>query len=223
MLKSANSPRPASWILEKSLDGINFEPWQYFGLNDADCQRRWSLPGQNGKYVFQNDKEVICSTQFSKPLPLENGELHVSLLKNRPGAKDQTPELMEFITARYMRIRLQGMHSTANLDNSVDWLLDAASLEKRSFYSLKQLRVSARLDCNGHANRTQESQRLQCLCQHNACGEQCHECCPLFQDRPHRMGGVRDLPVLRSCRELHLRPVPGQGNMPGLLQSHGWQ
>ncbi|KAH8324869.1 hypothetical protein KR074_009874 [Drosophila pseudoananassae] len=188
MLKSANSPRPASWILEKSLDGITFEPWQYFGLNDADCQRRWNLPGQNGKYVFQNDTEVICSTQFSKPLPLENGELHVSLLKNRPGAKDQTPELMEFITTRYMRIRLQGMHSTANLDNSVDWLLDAASLEKRSFYSLKQLRVSARLDCNGHANRTQESQRLQCLCQHNACGEQCQECCPLFQDRPHRMG-----------------------------------
>ncbi|XP_068150817.1 laminin subunit alpha-2-like [Drosophila tropicalis] len=53
---------------------------------------------------------------------------------------EQTPELQKFITARYMRIRLQGMHSTANLDNSVDWLLDSQSLEKRSFYSLKQLR-----------------------------------------------------------------------------------
>ncbi|XP_041451135.1 laminin subunit alpha-1 isoform X1 [Drosophila obscura] len=191
MLKSANSPRPASWILEKSLDGIDYEPWQYFGLSDADCRRRWNLSGQNGKYVFQNDTEVICSTQFSKPLPLENGELHVSLLKNRPGAMDQSPQLMQFITARYMRIRLQGMHSTANLDNSVDWLLDSLSLEKRSFYSLKQLRVSARLDCHGHSDRTHEvagSPVVQCVCQHNACGVQCEECCPLFQDRPHRLG-----------------------------------
>lgn len=197
MLKSANSPRPASWILEKSLDGIHYEPWQYFGLSDADCKRRYNLSGQNGKYVFQNDTEVICSTQFSKPLPLENGELHVSLLKNRPGALEQTAELMQFITARFMRIRLQGMHSTANLDNSVDWLLDSQSLEKRSFYSLKQLRVSARLDCNGHADRSVESTseaagadtRMQCICQHNTCGLQCEQCCPLFQDRPFSQGG----------------------------------
>ncbi|XP_060666589.1 laminin subunit alpha lam-3 isoform X2 [Drosophila nasuta] len=191
MLKSANSPRPASWILEKSLDGINYEPWQYFGLSDADCKRRYNLPGQNGKYMFQNDTEVICTTQFSKALPLENGELHVSLMKNRPGAMAQTPELMQFITARFMRIRLQGMHSTANLDNSVDWVLDSQSMEKRSFYSLKQLRVSARLDCNGNADRTQEvmgSQLLQCSCQNNACGMQCEQCCPLYQDRVYRPG-----------------------------------
>ncbi|KRF77830.1 laminin subunit alpha lam-3 isoform X2 [Drosophila virilis] len=192
MLKSANSPRPASWILEKSIDGIKYEPWQYFGLSDADCKRRYNLSGRNGKYIFKNDTEVICSTQYSKPLPLENGELHVSLLKNRPGAQEQTPELMQFIRARFMRIRLQGMHSTANLDNSVDWVLDSQSLEKRSFYSLKQLRVSARLDCHGHANRTQDvpgSSMLQCVCQHNACGMQCEECCPLFQDRAWTPGG----------------------------------
>ncbi|KAL7739990.1 hypothetical protein ACLKA6_007497 [Drosophila palustris] len=192
MLKSANSPRPASWILEKSLDGIKYEPWQYFGLSDADCKRRYSLPGQNGKYVFQNDSEVICTTQFSKLLPLENGELHVSLLKNRPGAMAETAELMQFITARFIRIRLQGMHSTANLDNSVDWVLDSQSMEKRSFYSLKQLRVSARLDCHGHADRFQElpgSPLLHCICQHNACGAQCEHCCPLFQDRAYRLGG----------------------------------
>ncbi|XP_067621354.1 laminin subunit alpha-1 isoform X1 [Eurosta solidaginis] len=214
MLKSANSPRPASWILEKSLDGVTYEPWQYFGLSDADCQRRYGLAGQNGKYVFQNDTEVICTTQFSKALPLENGELHVSLLKNRPGAMDQTEELMNFITARYIRIRLQGMHTTANLDNSVDWLLDAQSLEKRSFYSLKQIRVSARLDCHGHADKTVELAEkradeleyaqlvstLQCVCQHNSCGVDCGECCALYQDKPFRNGTTRESNDCELCQ-----------------------
>ncbi|CAD6997953.1 unnamed protein product [Ceratitis capitata] len=214
MLKSANSPRPASWVLEKSLDGFNYEPWQYFGLSDADCQRRYGLAGQNGKYVFENDTEVICTTQFSKALPLENGELHVSLLKNRPGAMDQTEELMNFITARYVRIRLQGMHTTANLDNSVDWLLDSQSLEKRSFYSLKQIRVSARLDCHGHADKTVElaekrtdeleyaqlASTLQCVCQHNTCGTDCGECCALYQDKPFRNGTTREPNACELCQ-----------------------
>ncbi|XP_030377128.1 laminin subunit alpha-1 [Scaptodrosophila lebanonensis] len=209
MLKSANSPRPASWILEKSVDGVNYEPWQYFGLSDADCRRRYNLAGQNGKYEFQNDTEIICSTQFSKPLPLENGELHVSLVKNRPGAIEQSEGLLRFITARFIRIRLQGMHSTANLDNSVDWLLDAQSLEKRSFYSLKQVRVGARLDCHGHANRVQEfagnfttttTSHLQCLCQHNTCGDQCEECCPLFQDRAYRTASRREANECEICQ-----------------------
>ncbi|XP_055907050.1 laminin subunit alpha-2 isoform X2 [Eupeodes corollae] len=209
MLKSANSPRPASWILEKSLDDITYQPWQYFGLSDADCRRRYGVAGQNGKYVFSNDTEVICTTQFSKALPLENGELHVSLLKNRPGAMEQSAELMDFIAARYIRIRFQGMHSTANLDNSVDWLLDAQSLEKRSFYSLKQIRLSARLSCHGHAEKTIEvasssedpkETSFECVCLHNTCGSDCGSCCPLFQDKPFRNGTARRENVCEICQ-----------------------
>lgn len=210
MLKSANSPRPASWILERSLDGVSFEAWQYFGRSDADCRQRYGMPGQNGKYVFANDTEVICTTQFSKPLPLENGELHVSLVKNRPGAMIQAPELMSFIRARYLRIRFQGMHSTANLDNSVYWQLDAQSLQKRSFYSLKQIRISGRLDCHGHAEVTEEFSKvdqqnskdsmLKCVCQHNTCGSDCSECCPLFQDKPFRLGTTLEANECEPCQ-----------------------
>lgn len=75
LIKSAISPRPAAWILERSIDGDIFEPWQYFGVNDADCRERYGLPANNGKYIFQKDSEVICSTQFAKPVPLENGEV----------------------------------------------------------------------------------------------------------------------------------------------------
>lgn len=74
-MKSAISPRPASWILEHSIDGNDFHPWQYFGMNDADCRARYNLPGQMEPYEFATDSEVICSTKFSKAIPLENGEV----------------------------------------------------------------------------------------------------------------------------------------------------
>lgn len=74
-LKSGISPRPASWILEHSFDGVEFFPWQYFGVNDDDCRNRYNLPGQNEPYAFESDEHIICSTHFSKAVPLENGEV----------------------------------------------------------------------------------------------------------------------------------------------------
>lgn len=74
-MKSAITPRPASWILERSFDGNDFFPWQYFGVNDADCQNRYGLLAQNDPYSFRFDSEVICSTKFAKVIPLENGEV----------------------------------------------------------------------------------------------------------------------------------------------------
>lgn len=74
-LKSAITPRPASWILERSLDGNDYYPWQYFGASDADCQSRYNLRGQSEPYQFQSDSEVICSTKFARAIPLENGEV----------------------------------------------------------------------------------------------------------------------------------------------------
>lgn len=74
-LKSAISPRPAAWILERSFDGVDFFPWQYFGMNDDDCRKRYNLRGQNEPYTFESDDQIICSTEFAKAVPLENGEV----------------------------------------------------------------------------------------------------------------------------------------------------
>lgn len=75
MIKSAISPRPASWILERSVDGIIYNTWQYFGSSNSDCVNRYNLSGQNDMHLnLKSDTAVICSTQFSKPL-LENGEV----------------------------------------------------------------------------------------------------------------------------------------------------
>lgn len=74
-LKSAISPRPASWILERSFDGVDFFPWQYFGASDSDCRDRYNLPAQNEPYNYESDSQIICSTQFAKAIPLESGEV----------------------------------------------------------------------------------------------------------------------------------------------------
>lgn len=58
---------------------------------------------------------------------------------------------MDFTLARYVRIRLQGMHTTKNAGNNIQWLVDHTELNKRSFYSLKFIKIGARLECNGHA------------------------------------------------------------------------
>ena len=53
------------------------------------------------------DDEVICTSHFSKLDPVENGEVHVSLVNGRPGVVGPTLGLQNFTTARYIRLRLQ--------------------------------------------------------------------------------------------------------------------
>lgn len=64
--------------------------------------------------------------------------------------------LMDFTLARYLRFRFQGMHTTLQSPNSIQWLVDRDQLNKRSFYSLRYIKIGARLDCNGHASRAKQ-------------------------------------------------------------------
>lgn len=61
--------------------------------------------------------------------------------------------LLDFTLARYLRLRFQAMHTTLKSANSIQWLVDRNELNKRSFYSLRYIKIGARLDCNGHAQR----------------------------------------------------------------------
>ena len=39
VIKFANSPRAGRWVLERSLDGEHFTPWQYFANHPSECER----------------------------------------------------------------------------------------------------------------------------------------------------------------------------------------
>ena len=68
-----NSPRPAAWVLERSNDyGKTYKPWQYFSEHPSECQSAFGI--EANKYI-EYDDQIVCTTHFSKAIPLEGGEV----------------------------------------------------------------------------------------------------------------------------------------------------
>lgn len=149
IIKAANSPRPGAWILERSLDGVNYFPWQYFAPNDKECMERYGIPSRKGKPYYMTDSEVICTPFYSKLNPTDNGEIHVSLVHGRPGANETNPELLEFTKARFVQLRLQGFRGS--VEPLPRWLAQDNYREKRLFYSIKDISIVGQCVCHGHA------------------------------------------------------------------------
>lgn len=58
-IQMANSPRPGSWVLERSVDhGKTFTPWQYFAETPAECDRVCFL------YVYFHYRAIFFSSSF---------------------------------------------------------------------------------------------------------------------------------------------------------------
>ena len=69
-----------------------------------ECQKYFGIHA-NEKIV--RDDQVICVTDFSKVLPIEDGEVYVSLTKGRPSAKDlwSSKTLLDWLLATNIRLR----------------------------------------------------------------------------------------------------------------------
>ncbi|CAB1317437.1 unnamed protein product, partial [Coregonus sp. 'balchen'] len=205
LIKFANAPRPDLWVLERSLDhGKSYAPWQYFAHSKRECIERFGKE-PNGRIVRDDDQ--ICTTEYSKIVPLENGEIVVSLINGRPGSKNFTysPVLRDFTKATNIRLRflrtstlLGHLISKAQRDPTVTRRVSHTTGTQFSsfnfityYYSIKDISVGGRCVCHGHAQvcggRNQGNpNRLQCECKHNTCGESCDRCCPGFNQKPWR-------------------------------------
>ena len=68
-----NSPRPGVFALERSKDnGQTFKPWMYFADTPSDCVNFFDTPASS---AIVADDTVLCTTSYSKVVPLENGEV----------------------------------------------------------------------------------------------------------------------------------------------------
>nr|XP_033792815.1 laminin subunit alpha-2 isoform X4 [Geotrypetes seraphini] len=194
IIKAANSPRPGNWILERSLDGINFKPWQYYAITDSECLTRYNILPRTGPPSYSKDDEVICSSYYSRIHPLENGEIHTSLINGRPSADDPSSTLLEFTSARYIRLRLQRIR-TLNADLMMFAHNDPKEIDpivtRRYYYSIKDISVGGMCICYGHARACPWNPRTNkstCECEHNTCGGSCDRCCPGFNQKPWQAG-----------------------------------
>lgn len=94
------------------------------------------------------------------------------------------------------------MHTTSHSSNSIQWLVERTELSKRSFYSLRFIKIGARLDCGGHANEAKNFNSkdvIECNCAHNTCGINCEKCCPLYNQRPYKAATYTDTNPCEQC------------------------
>uniref|UniRef100_A0A7N6F819 Laminin subunit alpha 3 n=1 Tax=Anabas testudineus TaxID=64144 RepID=A0A7N6F819_ANATE len=194
LIKFANSPRPDLWVLERSVDnGRTFSPWQYFAHSKRECIERF---GKHPNARILHDDEQVCTTEYSRIVPLDNGEIVVSLVNGRPGSKNFTysPVLRDFTKATNIRLRF--LRTNTLLGHLISKAQRDPTVTRRYFYSIKDISIGGRCVCHGHAQvcggvRSQVNpNRLQCECQHNTCGESCDRCCPGFNHKPWRAATV---------------------------------
>eukprot|EP00064_Thunnus_orientalis_P008161 superscaffoldBa00000954_g8184 len=167
LIKFANSPRPDLWVLERSVDnGKTYTPWQYFAHSKHECIERF---GKQPNARAVNDDDQLCTTEYSRIVPLENGEIVVSLVNGRPGSKNFTysPALRDFTKAT--NIRLHFLRTNTLLGHLISKAQRDPTVTRRVRHKLYNLAL-----------------RLQCECQHNTCGDSCDRCCPGFNQKPWR-------------------------------------
>ncbi|XP_071964129.1 laminin subunit alpha-1-like [Antedon mediterranea] len=198
ILKAANSPRPGNWILERSIDGIVYKPWQYYAMSNEDCYNVYGIPAKNSMWHFERDDEVMCTSYYSKLEPLENGEIHTSLVNGRPSSlSSPSKEFLNFTTARFIRFRFQRirtLHGYLMSDPELQGNIDSL-VTRRYYYSIKDISIGGQCMCLGHARTCVQDPTspadnpiLRCICEHNTCGSSCEQCCPGYHQQPWRPG-----------------------------------
>ncbi|KAF2978342.1 hypothetical protein EK904_004374 [Melospiza melodia maxima] len=150
LIKFANSPRPDLWVLERSTDfGLTYEPWQYFASSKRDCIEKF---GQHTVDRITRDDHAICTTEYSRIVPLENGEIVVSLVNGRPGAMNfsYSPLLRNFTKATNIRLRF--LQTNTLLGHLMGKALRDPTVTRRYYYSIKDISIGGRCVCHGHAD-----------------------------------------------------------------------
>ncbi|XP_077991288.1 laminin subunit alpha-5-like [Glandiceps talaboti] len=202
IIKFANSPRPAIWVLERSTDyGRTFTPWQYFASTDTDCNTQF---GMHSLLPIKRDDQVICSTEYSKIVPLENGEIVVSLVNGRPNANNFShAEILQEWT-KATNVRIQMIRTNTLLSHLLALARQDPTVTRRYYYSIKDISIGGRCVCNGHADRCDtpapgNPSKLLCTCRHNTCGDQCEQCCPGYVQKKWRPATISDANECEPC------------------------
>lgn len=201
-VRMGNSPRPGLWILEKSKDyGKTWSPWQYFSDSASDCLTYF---GVDSHRPIIRDDSVICTTEYSKVVPLEGGEIPISILNNRPSAKHYFNSTLLQEWTRATNVRFRFLRTKNLLGHLMSVARQDPTVTRRYFYSIKDISIGGRCMCNGHADicdiqDPNMPKKLVCRCQHNTCGPQCATCCRGFEQKKWRQSTASQKFICESC------------------------
>ncbi|KAI1902257.1 hypothetical protein AGOR_G00042840 [Albula goreensis] len=161
--------------------------------------------GKQPNARITRDDDQLCTTEYSRIVPLENGEIVVSLVNGRPGARNFTysPVLRDFTKATNIRLRF--LRTSTLLGHLISKAQRDPTVTRRYYYSIKDISVGGRCVCHGHAQvcgarNPNDPTRLQCECQHNTCGESCDRCCPGFNQKPWRAATADSANECQPCQ-----------------------
>ncbi|XP_044133567.1 usherin-like [Bufo gargarizans] len=174
------SPMPKALKVQRKKNRCSvWEDWQYFA---SDCQDI----GMENNGFLENPNSVNC-LQFPRDTPYSNGNVTLSLLtpepNPRPGYNDfyKNRDLQEFVEASLVRIQLTGQYHT--LESNVSF--------RHRYYGIREITVSGRCNCHGHANSCDTSvSPYKCLCDTKSFtdGDNCDRCLPLYNNKLFRQG-----------------------------------
>ncbi|EGI60824.1 PREDICTED: laminin subunit alpha [Acromyrmex echinatior] len=201
-IRMGNSPRPGLWVLEKSKDyGKTWSPWQYFSDSASDCLTYF---GVDSHKPITRDDSVICTTEYSKVVPLEGGEIPISILNNRPSAKHYFNSTLLQEWTRATNVRFRFLRTKNLLGHLMSVVRQDPTVTRRYFYSIKDISIGGRCMCNGHADTCDIQdpnmpKKLVCRCQHNTCGPQCATCCKGFEQKKWRQSTASQKFICEPC------------------------
>ncbi|XP_028412186.1 laminin subunit alpha-like, partial [Dendronephthya gigantea] len=189
VIKTANSPRPGTWVLERSTDfGQTYKAWYYFAPSRFECLDLFKI---NTRLPLVEDDQVMCTTKYSQIPPFENGEMYISLVNGRPSAlrNQVTQKLQDWMQATNVRLRL--LRAKTLYGEYLPLAKGDPTVTRRYFYSIKDITIGGMCVCNGYSDRCvhgPSEERTSCVCQKNTCGPSCSECCPGFNQYKWKSG-----------------------------------
>ncbi|KAJ6665753.1 hypothetical protein lerEdw1_002123 [Lerista edwardsae] len=175
--------------------------FMYSTASKRDCIEKFGLKTVER---IAKDDDAICTTEYSRIVPLENGEIVVSLVNGRPGAMNfsYSPLLRNFTKATNIRLRF--LQTNTLLGHLMGKALRDPTVTRRYYYSIKDISIGGRCVCHGHADVCDakdptDPYRLHCDCQHNTCGGSCDRCCPGFNQKPWKPATTDSANECEAC------------------------
>uniref|UniRef100_A0A1I8IYH5 Laminin EGF-like domain-containing protein n=1 Tax=Macrostomum lignano TaxID=282301 RepID=A0A1I8IYH5_9PLAT len=186
VMKTGESPRPAAFVVLKSLDGETYQPLMYFS---TDCRRDFRM---EPKTRADADDEVICMEKYKKLESFQDhsADINILLNKDRPSGQQPSDRLLEFLRVKSVRINFRRLYKFSTSMTPLNERKDD-NQKKRYFYSVSLLKVSGHCYCNGLAGSCELdslADDFKCRCIEGVEGDTCDRCAATHPQKPWKAG-----------------------------------